>query len=212
MTKTGTRGAQSVLGEDNVHRDLQLKVGNSRPTWQQQLPLAYSWLHDYEAQETSATTISTRSCKMVTCVYEDSLLLCISCSPHGRADLPSVSCCREYNSSTGIAFTHSTLFSRKGASLGGSIASGVTAALLRLVPLTYVPDVACTWCLERVRPRTGSCSDTSVGFALAAYLGCVFWPFRRSRCRHSALWPSQLLTFLASLSAIATLLCLPILQ
>ena len=139
-----------------------------------------------------------------TWVYEDSLLCRISYSfSQGTPNRPVVSCCRRYNS-TGLVAAHDTLCSREGASLGGGTAFAVVVYLPRLASLVRISDGSRIGCLERERPRADSSFDISLVSALS--------PLLMSRCRHSALKPFRYPTSFANLSAIATLLCLPMLQ
>lgn len=152
--------------------------------------------------------------KLVTPTHEESRLLRSSSFARGPADLPALSRCRGCGSSPFIAVRQDTDFLRKNASPGASsIGSSVGSAPLGPFPLARAPHAACASCLERPRPRAGTCSDVSAASAPAAFVAsCISKPFLTSRCKHAALNPSQLRTSCASLSAIDTLLCLPAMQ
>ena len=200
---------------EQTRRDLQLKSTKLETKILDQMAASSANISTLNAWPRSSADFGGQAERQMysraTYAHEDSLLLWMSDSFQESTDLPAVSRCRGYVSPTGLV-GYDPLLSRKGVSLGGSMAFAVVAALACLVSLCRVSDVACALYLERTRLRVGSSFDLSKASSLAASSACSILALPRSRCRHSALKPSKFPTFLASLSAIATLLCLPMLQ
>lgn len=126
-------------------------------------------------------------------------------------DSPAVLRCCVCGSPTGIDVRRDTVLLRKDASLQCSSLSAAAAAPSRIHSGIRLCQITSALCLERLRSRSCVFADFSAAPPLASFSACMLLAFRISRCRHSALKPCHL-NSVASLSAIATLLCLPAVQ